>query len=55
MSSYITIIAMLMLVLSPLLIPTALTVVHALAKLRANYRVINRVIAQPRRVVRLAA
>jgi hypothetical protein len=39
MSSYITAIAIMVLVVSPLLIPAAVTVVHALANLRTNHHV----------------
>jgi hypothetical protein len=42
MSSYITIIGMLLIVLSPLAIPTAITVVDALSNLRRKDGVINR-------------
>jgi hypothetical protein len=42
MSSYITIIGMLLIVLSPLVIPTAITIVHALSNLGRNDRAINR-------------
>jgi hypothetical protein len=42
MSSYIAIIGMLLLVLLPLVIPTVITIVHALENLRRNDRVINR-------------
>jgi hypothetical protein len=41
MSSYITIIAVVLIVASPLLIPTAVTIVHALGNLRRNARVVN--------------
>ena len=42
MSSYIAIIGILLIVLLPLVIPTVITIVHALENLRRNHRLINR-------------
>ena len=54
MSSYFTLITMLMLVVSPLLIPAAITVVHALGNWQKHNRFTNQAIGlqRPERCVR---
>jgi hypothetical protein len=54
MSSYFTLIAMLMLIMSPLWIPTAVTVVQAFGNWRKYYRATNQAIGQKRRALRPA-
>jgi hypothetical protein len=55
MSTYFTLITILMLIVSPLLIPAAVTVVHALGNWRKNYRFTNQAIGLRRRALRPAA
>ena len=55
MSSYFTLITMLMLVVFPLLIPAAITVVHALGNWRKHNRLPNQAIGLQRRALRPAA
>ena len=56
MSSCLTLIAILMLVVSPLLlIPAAITVVHALSNWQNYYRFTNQAIGLQRRMLRPAA
>jgi hypothetical protein len=50
MSSYFTLVTMLMLVASPLLIPAAITVIHAFANWKMNY-LNNQPIGQRRRML----
>ena len=55
MSPYFTLITMLMLVASPLLIPSAITVVHALGNWQKTYRFTYQAIGLQRRKLRPAA